>query len=551
MTIASTQQSMVTRCPKCGTAFRITEAQLDSAKGAVRCGSCLHVFKAQSSLVTKPAPEAAIKKETTKKETPAKEMSAKPIKKEPSLIEPFVNKNNSKPTAVAPKTNAAKENTKIEPAKPVKTTDVKTAPQKTAANSGLANQTAKPVTTPRDTSINTKAELTPSAKTASKPTPKITEPKPVPKSTSLKKPLSKLSDDDDVLISDDMEGGGSRYEFDGFMDLETQVQATSLFDRKIVDEKKVIKDNSDESWAENLIDDDDDIPQIGIVKTQVAKAPVPAPTQQNTKNNLVFNFAAEEKTASAKPAHASSHSSSKELELSDELRKMPTAKPLGESVVEEKEEIINAIPVAGIFHDDDFDEAANKRQLKIEPKIRSYDGSRAGLLKNIIPAPLEFAGNNIRHWYFRMLWPVMTLLALTALIAQLAYFRFDHYARIQPYRNLYAIACPLFGCQLPILVDKKQIVTYDLVVRPHDEIEQALQVDVMLLNKAGFEQPFPDLLLSFSDMDGQIKASRRFTPKDYLGGELAGKKIMPSMQPIHLILEIKDPQVDNYKMDVL
>lgn len=550
MTIASTQQSMVTRCPKCSTAFRITEAQLDSAKGAVRCGSCLHVFKAQSSLVTKPAAENSTKKETAKKEIPTKEMQANPIKKEPSLIEPFVNKDNSKPATATSKINTTKESATIEPTKTVKAADVKTATQKTPTNSGLTNQAAKPVTAkPQNTKVNPKTEPAPSAKTATpKPAPKITEQKPATKTNSVKKPLSKLSDDDDVLISDDMEGDGSRYAFDGFMDLETQVQATSLFDRKIVDEKKVIKDNSDESWAENLIDDDDDIPQIGIVKTQVAKAP-PPPAQQNAKNNLVFNFVAEEKTTPAKPAQTAS--SSKELELSDELRKMPTAKPLGESVVEEKEEIINAIPVAGIFHDDDFDEAANKRQLKIEPKIRSYDGSRAGLLKNIIPAPLEFAGNNIRHWYFRMLWPVMTLLALTALIAQLAYFRFDHYARIQPYRNLYAIACPIFGCQLPILVDKKQIVTYDLVVRPHDEIEQALQVDVMLLNKAGFEQPFPDLLLSFSDMDGQIKASRRFTPKDYLGGELAGKKIMPSMQPIHLILEIKDPQVDNYKMDVL
>ncbi|MBK8187544.1 MAG: zinc-ribbon domain-containing protein [Cellvibrio sp.] len=55
MTLASTSNTMVTRCPKCSTAFRITAAQLESAKGAVRCGSCLHVFKAQSHLVTKPA----------------------------------------------------------------------------------------------------------------------------------------------------------------------------------------------------------------------------------------------------------------------------------------------------------------------------------------------------------------------------------------------------------------------------------------------------------------------------------------------------------------
>ncbi|MEC8427037.1 MAG: MJ0042-type zinc finger domain-containing protein, partial [Pseudomonadota bacterium] len=41
----------VTCCPHCNTSFRITDSQLASAKGAVRCGSCLQVFKASDHLV--------------------------------------------------------------------------------------------------------------------------------------------------------------------------------------------------------------------------------------------------------------------------------------------------------------------------------------------------------------------------------------------------------------------------------------------------------------------------------------------------------------------
>ena len=37
---------MITRCPKCATAFRVTQDQLSVAKGSVRCGSCLTVFNA-------------------------------------------------------------------------------------------------------------------------------------------------------------------------------------------------------------------------------------------------------------------------------------------------------------------------------------------------------------------------------------------------------------------------------------------------------------------------------------------------------------------------
>lgn len=49
----------VTRCPKCDTSFRVTDAHLNSAKGAVRCGSCLHIFNARDHLIEdepKPAP---------------------------------------------------------------------------------------------------------------------------------------------------------------------------------------------------------------------------------------------------------------------------------------------------------------------------------------------------------------------------------------------------------------------------------------------------------------------------------------------------------------
>ena len=43
--------SMLTRCPECGTSFRITTDQLVSRQGKVRCGRCQHVFSALSSLV--------------------------------------------------------------------------------------------------------------------------------------------------------------------------------------------------------------------------------------------------------------------------------------------------------------------------------------------------------------------------------------------------------------------------------------------------------------------------------------------------------------------
>ena len=69
----------------------------------------------------------------------------------------------------------------------------------------------------------------------------------------------------------------------------------------------------------------------------------------------------------------------------------------------------------------------------------------------------------------------------------------------------------------------------------------ALVVDAIIYNRASFSQPFPLLELRFADLNGQLLASRRFKPGEYLGGELAGQAEMPPQTPIHVSLEILDP----------
>lgn len=61
MSASDSSSDIVTRCPKCNTAFRVTPNQLAVADGVVRCGSCLAVFKVidenSTSAQTTPAPE--------------------------------------------------------------------------------------------------------------------------------------------------------------------------------------------------------------------------------------------------------------------------------------------------------------------------------------------------------------------------------------------------------------------------------------------------------------------------------------------------------------
>ena len=43
--------SLITRCPACGTAFRVQTSQLAAHGGTVRCGKCSGVFNGVAALV--------------------------------------------------------------------------------------------------------------------------------------------------------------------------------------------------------------------------------------------------------------------------------------------------------------------------------------------------------------------------------------------------------------------------------------------------------------------------------------------------------------------
>lgn len=50
--------TMITKCPSCGTLFRVTPEQLQARQGQVRCGHCMTVFNGQQALTA--LPESAV-----------------------------------------------------------------------------------------------------------------------------------------------------------------------------------------------------------------------------------------------------------------------------------------------------------------------------------------------------------------------------------------------------------------------------------------------------------------------------------------------------------
>lgn len=460
---------MVTRCPKCATAFRITSTQLESAKGSVRCGSCLHIFKAREHLLNITSKTTAIE-------------NTSPI-------------NNSLSSSASPETNSPAQSNAIQPA----------------------------ITKP----FLDKSKI--------------------------------LADEDDELISDDMDqrtSQASTYDFDGFLDVDLHPkQTTSLFDRDIRNEAKKDSDINtvDESWAEELLDDTEENHRQLNVQTSLSS------TAESTGNE-----AARESSMTA-DMHTAINT--------HQQHNTPIFSFVNEPDTEQESEFSEAFINATRSNDDSqnnkataiefaenlFDEPSepeqaqsNKPSVKKTHKIRGLENSRASLLMNIMPAPVELTARRMRRWYQEKIWSAVALLALTLLLAQISYFKFDYFSRVEPYRTGFVFACPLIGCKVPNLIDKSHLQANSLQVHSHSSIKNALSVDTNLLNTADFEQPFPDLLLTFTTIDDQPVAARRFTPKEYLAGELIGKTHIPSRQPVHITLEIADPGAEavNYSLTI-
>lgn len=168
--------------------------------------------------------------------------------------------------------------------------------------------------------------------------------------------------------------------------------------------------------------------------------------------------------------------------------------------------------------------------------------SRKEPLVDVVDDPLQLGWEKpAPNWGKRLLWGFLTLLAAGLLAFQYVWFHFDEMARQDQYRPIFQQICPMIGCQVPTRVDIARIKSSNLVVRSHPDFKGALIVDAIIYNRAPFAQPFPLLELRFADLNGQLIASRRFKPSEYLSGELAGRGEMPSQTPIHIALDILDP----------
>lgn len=134
---------------------------------------------------------------------------------------------------------------------------------------------------------------------------------------------------------------------------------------------------------------------------------------------------------------------------------------------------------------------------------------------------------------------------IALLLAQYLYFARNDLARHAELRPALSAFCSalnnMIPCAIPLLRDMRRIEVENRTVQPHPGASNALLVQLTLVNKARFAQPYPALELSFTDLNARLIAQRRFQPGEYLERGVNINSGMTPDIPLQVTLELAAP----------
>ncbi|EMP55182.1 Zinc finger-domain-containing protein [Marinobacter santoriniensis NKSG1] len=327
--------------------------------------------------------------------------------------------------------------------------------------------------------------------------------------TAQTSPATSTTSEEDFVFADnpeeDAEEGryaGSKLTFseDELSDSFRSIDEQSTADFKDADEPSE-HEEVDESWAEAMLDE----PEVPA-RRQTAPNPEPSPRPEEPPRQ-----APPQESFEPEPEPASSE---------------PTTEAPSSPEPREPE-----------FHVD-------RDQDRVGEPVRS--GVPFGDLRTEPVAVDTRSGSGLR----KILWSLVVLALIGVLVAQVTWFQFDRLSAIPELRPFYEKGCELAGCTLKPLVNVDAIQSRKLVVRTDPENRTQLLVDAVIINRASFEQPFPAIALTFSNLNGDVVAQSVFTPEEYIAGDAKELDTMPVNTPVRIAIRIRDPGRDavNYNL---
>ena len=157
------------------------------------------------------------------------------------------------------------------------------------------------------------------------------------------------------------------------------------------------------------------------------------------------------------------------------------------------------------------------------------------------------------HNRINSLWAVGSLMLMLVFLTQTVYFKHNDLARLSQLRPWIETFCGFMSCKLSLPSDVKKLELVSQDIRSHPKVKRALLVTTTIINNARFAQAYPGLQITFTDLNGQRIAMRRFAPDEYLSRDDVQAEGMPPNTPIQVELEMMDPGSNavNFEFDFI
>lgn len=179
------------------------------------------------------------------------------------------------------------------------------------------------------------------------------------------------------------------------------------------------------------------------------------------------------------------------------------------------------------------------RHLESSPAVTPSPSERVALE----PEPLVLSSlPRRRSGWVSTFWTLAAGLMLAGVAAQYGWFERHRLASHPQLAPFYQQLCQQLPCNLQPPADIAAIVNHQLLVRDHPQRQDALAIDLILENRAAFDQPFPAIKLVFQDLTGKPTHARILQPAEYLTNDFTADSLMPRAKTVQLHLEIAAPE---------
>lgn len=167
-----------------------------------------------------------------------------------------------------------------------------------------------------------------------------------------------------------------------------------------------------------------------------------------------------------------------------------------------------------------------------------FDGVQSKLIPDEYRIPVL---HNTHSIWKDLVWSLAILVLTASLFAEYTWFNRNELISNPQLRPLVIQFCSIADCGTMDLREPGKIEMTTRNIYTHPNVKNALMISGTLINHAQFEQPYPNILIDFSNVRGEVTASRIFTPEDYLQIKLSSLKPLAPNVSIDFTMEIKDP----------